>query len=56
MKIEAQQHETVTAAAAAATTTTTTTTEGNVYKLLSVQELTFSIVKYDLPLQQLNIK
>ena len=54
MTIEAQQqHETVTAAAAA---TTTTTTEGNVYKLLSVQELIFSIVKYDLPLQQLNIK
>ena len=50
MTIEAQQqHETVTAR-------TTTTTEGNVYKLLSVQELKFSILKYNLPLQQLNIK
>ena len=49
MTIEAQQqHETVTAAA--------TTTEGNVYELLSVQELIFPIVKYDLPLQQLNVK
>ena len=44
-----QQHETVTAR-------TTTTTQGNVYKLLTVQELIFSIVKYDLPLQQLDIK
>ena len=49
MIIEAQQqHETVTA--------TTTTTQGNVYKLFSIQELIFPIVKYDLPLQQLNIK
>ena len=49
MTIEAQQqHETV--------TRTITTTEGNVYKLLSVHELIFSIVKYDLPLQQLNMK
>ena len=44
-----QQHETVTARRR-------TTAQGNVYKLLTVQELIFSIVKYDLPLQQLNVK
>ena len=50
MTIAAQhQHETV-------TTMATTTTEGNVYKLLSVQDFIFPIVNYDLPLQQLNIK
>ena len=54
MTIAAQQHETVTSTIT--TTTTTTTTEGNVYKLLSVQEFIFPIVKCDLPIQQLNVK
>ena len=47
MDEQQQQHETV-----------TTTTQGNLHKLLSVQELIspIHIPMYDLPLQQLNMK